>query len=87
MASPGEAIASMSFTRREPSGLKAAELTQLSWPRRTAISLTVAASQMRAVLSNDIVTMRKPSGLKAADNTLSSWPRRRAAPPPESCSR
>ena len=39
----------------------------LSWPRRTAISLAVAASQMRAVLSADAVTMRDPSGLKAAD--------------------
>ena len=54
-------------TMRDPSGLKAAEVTASSWPRRTAISLAVAASQMRAVLSPDAVTMRDPSGLKAAD--------------------
>ena len=57
-------------TMRDPSGLKAAEYTVSSWPRRTAISLPVAASQMRAVLSADAVTMRDPSGLKAADCTL-----------------
>src|ERR1700751_2373440 len=44
-------------TMRDPSGLKAAEVTALSWPRRTAISLAVAASQMRAVVSPDAVTM------------------------------
>lgn len=33
-----------------------------------AISLPVAASQMRAVLSSEAVTMRVPSGLKAADS-------------------
>jgi hypothetical protein len=49
-----------------------------SWPRRTAISLAVAASQMRAVLSADAVTVREPSGLKAADDTPLSWPRRTA---------
>ena len=63
---------------RDPSGLKAAEYTASSWPRRTAISLAVAASQMRAVLSADAVTMREPSGLKAAELTASSWPRRTA---------
>ena len=52
-----------------PSGLKAAEVTKRRWPRRTAISLPVAASQMRAVLSADAVTMREPSGLKAAEFT------------------
>ena len=57
---------------RDPSGLKAAELTAASW-RRTAISLAVAASQMRAVLSSDAVTMRDPSALKAAEFTRSSW--------------
>ena len=51
---------------RDPSGLKAAELTWPSWPLRTAIALPVAASQTRAVLSSDAVTMRFPSGLKAA---------------------
>ena len=56
-------------TMRDPSGLKAAEFTQSSWPRRTAISLALAASQMRAVLSHDAVTMRDPSGLKAAEFT------------------
>ena len=55
-------------TMRDPSGLKAADITALSWPRRTAISLAVAASQMRAVLSSDAVTMREPSGLKAAES-------------------
>jgi ABC transporter substrate binding protein len=52
-------------TMRDPSGLKAAERRSLAWPRRTAISLALAASQMRAVLSYDAVTMRNPSGLKA----------------------
>src|SRR5215469_497925 len=49
---------------RDPSGLKAAEFTEYSWPRRTAISFPLTASQMRAVLSPDAVTMRDPSGLK-----------------------
>src|SRR5215831_19708557 len=65
-------------TMRDPSGLKAAEFTKRSWPRRTAISLALAASQMRAVLSFDAVTMRDPSGLKAAEFTALSWPRRTA---------
>ena len=65
-------------TMRDPSGLKAAEVTQFKWPRRTAISLAVAASQTRAVLSNDAVTMCDPSGLKAAEVTRLSWPRRTA---------
>ena len=56
-------------TMRDPSGLKAAEFTVSLWPRRTAISFAVAASQMRAVLSPDAVTMRDPSGLKAAEFT------------------
>ena len=38
-------------TMRDPSGLKAAEVTSRSWPRRTAISLPLAASHTRAVLS------------------------------------
>src|SRR5262249_59076179 len=63
-------------TMRDPSGLKAAEYTALSCPRRTAISLPVAVSQMRAVPSCDAVTMRDPSGLKAADRTRPSWPLR-----------
>ena len=54
---------------RDPSGLKAAAVTDPACPRRTAISLAVAASQMRAVPSCDAVTMRNPSGLKAADQT------------------
>jgi hypothetical protein len=62
---------------RDPSGLKAAEFTPPSWPRRTAISLPVAASQMRAVLSVDAVTMRDPSGLKAAEVTVRSRGNRR----------
>src|SRR6516162_6955868 len=65
-------------TMRDPSGLKAAEFTKSSWPRRTTISLPLAASQMRAVLSDDAVTMRDPSGLKAAELTSLSWPRRTA---------
>ena len=55
---------------RDPSGLKAAENTDSSWPRRTAISLAVAASQMRAVLSYDAVTMRDPSGLKGGPQDM-----------------
>src|SRR5215467_9532944 len=65
-------------TMRDPSGLKTAEYTASSWPRKTAISLALAVSQMRAVLSRDAVTMRDPSGLKAAEYTSSSWPRRTA---------
>ena len=61
---------------RDPSGLNAAEVTGPSWPRRTAISVAVSASQMRAVLSADAVTMRDPSGLNAAEFTPSPWPRR-----------
>ena len=56
---------------REPSGLKAADLTKSSWPRRTAISLAVTASQIRTVVSAEAVTMREPSGLKATDLTAS----------------
>jgi len=41
-------------------------------------SLTLAASQMRAVQSHDAVTMREPSGLKAAENTSLAWPLRNA---------
>src|SRR5215470_8514683 len=63
-------------TMRDPSELKAAELTLLLCPRRTAISLALAAPQMRAVLSPDAVTMRDPSGLKAADRRSLSWPPR-----------
>src|SRR5262245_48882038 len=63
-------------TMRDPSRLKAAECTEPSWPRRTAISLAVAASQTRAVWSSDAVTMRDPSGLKAAEVTERSWPPR-----------
>ena len=54
-------------TMRDPSGLKAAELTEFSWPLRTAIALPVVASQMRAVWSLDAVTICAPSGLKAAE--------------------
>src|SRR6516164_3185479 len=68
-------------TMRDPSGLNAAECTleenmPVPWPRRTAISLALAASQMRAVLSSDAVTMRDPSGLKAAEVTGLAWPPR-----------
>ena len=48
-----ESLSSDAVTMRDPSTLKAAELTGPSWPRRTAISLAVAASQMQAVLSSD----------------------------------
>src|SRR5262245_52301937 len=40
-------------TMRDPSGLKVAELTTASWPRRTLISSSVAAPQMRAVRDTD----------------------------------
>src|SRR6266436_5872463 len=60
---------------RDPSGLKAAELTELPC-RRTAISFALAASQMRAV-TPDAVTIRDPLGLKAAERTES--PCRRTA--------
>src|SRR5262249_49631548 len=63
-------------TMRDPSGLKAAEFTALSWPRRTAISVAGAGSQMRAILSDEAVTMRDPSGLKAAEDTTPPWPPR-----------
>src|SRR5215510_12527671 len=62
-------LSSDPVTMRDPSGLKAAEVTSTSWPRKTAISLALAASQMRAVFSLDAVTMRDPSGLKAAEDT------------------
>ena len=46
-----------------------------SWPLSgSPIGLPVAASQIRAVLSEDAVTMRLPSGLNAALYTASSWP-------------
>ena len=49
-------------TMRDPWGLKTAKCTKSTCPRRTAISLPVAASQMRALLSrdasHDAVTMR-----------------------------
>ena len=41
------------------------------------VSLALAASQMRAVLSADAVTMRDPSALKAAAHGKLSWPARR----------
>jgi len=72
-------------TMRLPSGLKAAESTRSSrrlstpissWPRRTAISLPLAASQVRAVLSFDVVTMRVPSELKSAEVSQLPWPPR-----------
>lgn len=51
---------------RLPSGLYDAPMTASSCPRRTVSSLPVAASQMRAVLSSDVVTIRLPSGLYTA---------------------
>jgi hypothetical protein len=44
------------------SGEKATLTTQLSWPFKVAICLPVAASQRRAVLSDEAVTTREPSG-------------------------
>src|ERR1700730_2782299 len=70
---------------RAPSGLNAAENTPPGTPLRTAISLPVAVSQMRALDSGaepadpDAVTMRFPSGLKVADQTsVKSYTRRTA---------
>ena len=47
-----------------PDGIRAESI-----PLASRISLALAASQMRAVLSPDAVTMRDPSGLKAAEYT------------------
>src|SRR5208337_2130208 len=63
---------------RVPSGLNAAVVTLLSWPRRTAISFAVAASHTRAVLSEDAVTMRVPSRLNAAEARTSRKARRQS---------
>ncbi len=60
-------LSSDAVTMRDPSGLKAAELTNSLVAAQDGDRLPVAASQMRAVLSSDAVTMRDPSGLKAAD--------------------
>ena len=46
------------------------------WPFRTAISLS--ASQMRAVLSQDAVTTRLPSPLNVALDRKAVWPFRTA---------
>src|SRR5262245_47393542 len=51
------ALPSPAVTMRDPSGLNAAKFTR---PPKTAISLPLAASQMRAALSPDAVTMRDP---------------------------
>ena len=56
-------------TIRVPSGENAAETTEPSCPRSTAICAALAASQTRAVSSAAAVTMRLPSGEKAADQT------------------
>jgi hypothetical protein len=58
-------LSSEAVTIRDPSGLKAAEITWPSWSLRTAISLAVDASQIRAVLSSEAVTIRDPSLLCA----------------------
>ncbi len=63
---------------RAPSGENAALCTACSCPRRAAISAPVAASQMRAVRSEEAVTMRAPSGENAALSTRPSCPRRAA---------
>src|SRR2546423_148560 len=81
------AVSHDAVTILDPPTLKAAEYTAQSAPnatpvpapprpRRTAISLPLAASQMRAVLSHDAVTIRDPSKLKAAEYTPLSWPPR-----------
>jgi hypothetical protein len=57
-------------TTRDPSGLNTALETASSCPRRTAISLPVAASQIRAVLSEEAAMMRDPLGLNAAVEKL-----------------
>jgi hypothetical protein len=54
---------------RDASGLNAADRTNPSCPRITAISFAVAVSQILAVSSDDVVTMRDPSELKAANIT------------------
>ncbi len=46
----------MAVTTRAPSGENAALRTELSWPRRTAISAPMAAPQTRAVRSLEAVT-------------------------------
>jgi hypothetical protein len=77
-ASQTRAVLLPAVTMRDPSWLKAADLSQSSWPLRTAIALPVAPSQTRAVLSSDVVTMRDPSGLKPAH--AASRRSRRASP-------
>jgi hypothetical protein len=60
-------------------------MTDWSWPRKVAVSLALATSQTRAVLSPDAVTMRVPSGLKRAEFKEPLWPCRtvcRASPHP-----
>ena len=71
--SPAAAVSQMhavlshdAVTMRDPFGLKAAQFTAASCPRRTEMSLATVASQIRAVLSYEAVTIRLPSGLKAA---------------------
>ena len=71
---------------RAPSGENAALCTELSCPRRAAISAPVAASQMRAVRSKEAVTMRAPSGENAALTTRPSCPRRAAISAPVAAS-
>src|SRR5262245_45430578 len=55
-----------------------AETTNLSWPRNAAISLALAASQMRVAVSVDAVTMPSTARLRVAETTLFSWPCRTA---------
>src|SRR4051812_36059232 len=63
---------------RDPSRLSVARDSECSC-FKVACSFPVAASQMRAVLSEELVTMRFPSGLKAADHTEFSCPDRTAS--------
>jgi len=60
---------------RLPSGLNVALNTASSWPLSgSPIGVPLAASQIRAVLSQDAVTMRWPSELNAALVTAPSCP-------------
>jgi hypothetical protein len=60
-----DAVATMHW----PSGLNATLEAPPVCPCKGAISLPVAASHRRAVLSTDAVTMRCPSGLNATLET------------------
>ena len=69
-------------TTRVPSGENDALCTVFSWPRSTAISCLVVASQSRAVQRPEAVTNGQPSGENGGSATWSSWPRSAAIPCP-----